>query len=131
MTMKMLTLKEFYKPTEKMSADISPDIHKRIKNIDSSTLHEINRLVSIMTEAHLTCSNKVCRGAKMCCGNSTGPHTHPCRAPMTRQHIDMTLAIVTFLALAGTSSTFRDMNEEKSRAESDATERWARANRRH
>jgi hypothetical protein len=129
MTMRMLTLKEFYEPAEKMPAEISPDVQKRTKDIDSDALQEISRLVAIMTEAHLTCSLKICRGAKMCCCNSTGPHASPCRAPMTRQRIDMNLAIVTFLALAGTSATLRDMQEEKKQAESAAAEKRTRESR--
>jgi hypothetical protein len=126
--MKMLTLREFYEPTEKMPAEIDPDIQKKIKDIDISTLHEINRLVAIMTEAHLTCANKVCRSTKMCCGNTPGPHDRPCRAPMTHQRADMALAIVTFLSLAGTNATLRDMKEEKAAADSAAAQELARAN---
>jgi hypothetical protein len=127
--MKMLTLKEFHEPSEKTPAEIGPDVQKRIKDIDSSALHEINRLVAVMTEAHLTCANRVCRSTKMCCGNTPGPHDRPCRAPMTRQRADMALAIVTFLSLAGTNATLRDIEEEKAAAESAAAQELARANR--
>jgi hypothetical protein len=131
MTMKMLTLREFYEPTERTPSEISPDVQKRVKDVDSAVLQDISRLVAIMTEAHLTCSLKICRGAKMCCANKAGACGGHCRAPMTRQRIDMTLAIVTFLSLAGTSATLRDMKEEKREAESAAAEKQARANRFH
>ena len=129
--MKMLTLREFYEQTEKTPAEISPDVQKRVKDIDGAALQEISRLVAIMTEAHLTCSLKICRGAKMCCGTRPGACGGHCCAPMTRQRTDMTLAVVTFLAMAVTSATLCDMKEEERQAESVAAEKRARANRFH
>jgi hypothetical protein len=128
----MLTLREIYdEPQSKTGKDAkAPTAQPTAEELEmeSVLLHGAMRLVAKMTEAHLTCKNRKCRGSRMCLGLNRDVSGGSCRAPMTQQRVDMMMAIVTFEAgLIGTwkyDIAMREQREQQKKAQPPANRLW-------
>jgi hypothetical protein len=98
----MFTLREFYnEPGAKAGKGHTvPLPEPPAPELETETLivNGAMRLVANMTEAHLTCSNRKCRGARRCTGLNREDGGGACGAVITRQRVDMIAAIVAFQA---------------------------------
>jgi hypothetical protein len=125
----MLTLREFYsEPRSKTGKDAkAPTAQPTAEELEMEAvlIHGAMRLVAKMTEAHLTCKNRKCRGSRLCLGLNPDVSGGSCRAPMTRQRADMILAIVTFEAgLIGTWKYDNALREQQKKAQPPAKKLW-------
>jgi hypothetical protein len=125
----MLTLREFYnEPQSKTGKDAKAATAQPTAEeleMEAVLIHGAMRLVAKMTEAHLTCKNRKCRGSRLCLGLNPDVSGGSCRAPMTQQRADMILAIVTFEAgLIGTWKYDNALREQQKTAQPPANKLW-------
>jgi hypothetical protein len=112
----MFTLREFYsEPGAKAGkGHTAPMPEPPAPELQTATLiiNGAKRLVASMTEAHLTCNNRKCRGAQRCIGLNREDGGGACGAVMTRQRVDMIAAIVAFQACLIGAQKRRDLMQE-------------------
>jgi hypothetical protein len=128
----MLTLREFYnEPQSKTGKDAKAATAQPTAEeleMEAVLIHGAMRLVAKMTEAHLTCKNRKCRGSRLCLGLNPDVSGGSCRAPMTQQRADMMMAIITFEAgLIGSwkyDNAMREQREQQKKAQPPANKLW-------
>jgi hypothetical protein len=112
----MFTLREFYnEPGAKAGkGHTAPMPEPPAPELQTETLiiNGAKRLVATMTEAHLTCNNRKCRGAQRCIGLNREDGGGACGAVMSKQRVDMVAAIVAFQACLTGAQKRRKLMQE-------------------
>jgi hypothetical protein len=128
----MFTLKEIYDESgtkfRKGNTEALPEPPADELETESLIIGGAKRLVAGMTEAHLTCNNRRCRGARRCLGLNREDKSSSCAAPLTKQRVDMIAAIVAFqaclMAAQKRMHAIRQLEEEaKQKKEQDQRKR--------
>jgi hypothetical protein len=92
----MLTLRQLYKQTPADEETPSPAKPIHDCGLSPEFVSFAGQTVAIMTESHLDCPRKKCRGERWCRAFDNPSSEAVCEAPITKQRLDMTAALYGF-----------------------------------